>query len=97
MRDIVEARFGEALALVSLAELTRGTMRSRSAWEKYASGDRRITDDAAQELAAYLRARSESLSQAAEALERAVADQENTHWVGTRGDGRTASGRGPIP
>ena len=79
MEESLEARFEEALALVSLAELTRGTTRSRSAWEKYASGDLRITRGAARELAAYLRARSERLSKAAEALEKATADQEETH------------------
>lgn len=67
------------MALVSIAALWRGTARSRSSWEKYLRGERRITPDAARELAAFLRDRSASLTEAAEALEKAIADEEGTH------------------
>jgi hypothetical protein len=71
----VEDRFREALSLVTFVELTNGTSRSRSSWEKYADGRLRITLDAARELAAYLRDRSEQLAQAGDALEAAVAEK----------------------
>ena len=66
----------DALKLVTLAELARGTSRSRSAWEKYKDGRLPITLGAARELAAYLHDRSEHLAQAADALEAAVAEDQ---------------------
>ncbi len=75
MRKELERRFREAMGLVSLSELTRGTTRSRSAWEKYHLGTRRPTVGAARELAAYLRNRAQSYDEAADKLE-AAADRE---------------------
>ena len=74
----LERRFREALRLVSLSELTHGTARSRSAWEKYHLGKRRPTVGAARELAEYLRSRARSDQKAAEKLE-AAADREEAH------------------
>ncbi len=71
----LERRFREALRLVSLSELTRGTARSRSTWEKYHLGTRRPTVGAARELADYLRSRAQSDQKAADKLE-AAADRE---------------------
>jgi hypothetical protein len=71
----VEDRFRDALEQVTLAELARGTSRSRSSWEKYKDGRLPITLGAARELAAYLKARSAELAEAADALEAAVADE----------------------
>ncbi len=71
----LERRFREALHLVSLSELTGGTTRSRSAWEKYKLGKRRPTVAAAHELAKYLRDRAQSDQKAADKLE-AAADRE---------------------
>jgi hypothetical protein len=76
----LERRFKQALRLVSLSELTRGTTRSRSAWEKYSLGSRRPTVGAAKDLAKYLRSRAQSYAQAADALEAAAEREE-------RGDG----------
>ncbi len=71
----LERRFREALHLVSLSELTGGTTRSRSAWEKYKLGKRRPTVAAAHELAKFLRDRAQSDQKAADKLE-AAADRE---------------------
>lgn len=71
----LERWFREALRLVSLSELTRGTARSRSTWEKYHFGTRRPTVGAARELAEYLRSRAQSDQKAADKLE-AAADRE---------------------
>ena len=71
----LELRFMDALRLVSLSELTGGTTRSRSAWEKYHLGERRPTVGAARELAAYLRSRAQADHKAADAL-KAAADRE---------------------
>ncbi len=71
----LERRFREARRLVSLSELTRGTARSRSTWEKYHLGTRRPTVGAARELAEYLRSRAQSDQKAADKLE-AAADRE---------------------
>ena len=75
----VRQRFLEALRLVTLAELERGTPRSRSAWEKYQVGERRVTEAAARELVQYLRGHAERLQQAADKLETAL------EKVGTNG------------
>ncbi len=74
----LERRFREAIRLVLLSELTRGTSRSRSTWEKYHLGKRRPTVGAARELAEYLRSRARSDQKAAEKLE-AAADREEAH------------------
>ncbi len=71
----LEQRFREALRLVSLSELTHGTARSRSTWEKYHLGTRRLTLGAVRELAEYLRSRARSDQEAADKLE-AAADRE---------------------
>ncbi len=71
----LERRLRDALRLVSLSELTRGTARSRSTWEKYHLGTRRPTVGAARELAAYLRDRAQADQKAADKLE-AAADRE---------------------
>ncbi len=75
MGQELERRFREARRLVSLSELTRGTTRSRSTWEKYHLGKRRPTVAAAHELAKYLRDRAQSDQKAADTLE-AAADRE---------------------
>ena len=65
----------EALALVSLSDVGRGTSRARSTWQAYKLGQRRITLDAARELADYLHGRAEQCTEVADALQAAV-DQE---------------------
>ena len=75
MHDRLKARFMEGLELVSLSELGRGTSRARSTWEAYKLGQRRITLDAARELADYLHGRAEQCNEVADALQAAV-DQE---------------------
>lgn len=72
-----EGCFLESLKLVTVSELTRATTRSRSAWDKYARGERRITPGAARELADYLRVRSESFAQAAAALDALARKEES--------------------
>ncbi len=72
----LERRFREAMRLVSLSELTGGTTRSRSAWEKYKLGKRRPTVAAAHELAKYLRDRAQSDQKAADKLEAAANREE---------------------
>ncbi len=76
MGQELERRFREALRLVSLSELTGGTTRSRSAWEKYKLGKRRPTVAAAHELAVYLRDRAQSDQKAADKLETAANREE---------------------
>ena len=72
----LEARFMEAIRLVGLSELARGTSRSRSSWDKLKRGRRRVTRAAARDLADYLRNRSSELTAAAERLEAAAISEE---------------------
>ena len=70
--DQIRDRYLEALDLVSLADLSRESGRAYRTLTSYRLGERRVTEAAAQELAVYLRSRSESLMAAAAALEAAL-------------------------
>ena len=70
------ARYLEALGLVPLAEIARGTTRSYPTLQAYKYGERRITEDAARELASFLRDRAAEFTDAADAIEAALAEEE---------------------
>ncbi len=76
MGDRVTARYLEALGLLPLADLARGTGRAYPTLQAYKYGERRITENAARELAAYLRQRAGEFERAAEAIEAALAEEE---------------------
>jgi len=75
MGDKVISRYLEALELVSLAEIARGTSRSYPTLQAYKYGERRITEDAARELASFLRSRAAEFHEAADAIEAALAEE----------------------
>ena len=76
MRDSVTAKYLEALELIPLAEVARGTGRAYSTLQGYRSGWRRPTSAAARELAGFLRQRAVRFEQAADALDVAVGEEE---------------------
>lgn len=72
----VEDSYLGALRLLNLAELSRETGRGYRTLKSYRTGERRITEAAAKELVEYLRARSDKLSAAADALAAALEEEE---------------------
>ena len=62
----------EALELVNLSHLSKESGRAYRTLQAYRMGDRRVTEQAAQELAGYLRERSQDFVHAADALEAAL-------------------------
>lgn len=61
----------KALELVNLSQLSRATGRAYRTLQAYRKGDRRVTEQAAQELADYLRGRSQEFVHAADILDAA--------------------------
>ena len=70
-RDL-EREYLAALKGLNLAQMSRETGRSLRSLHSYVSGDRRITEPAAQELVDYLRSRSATFIAAAERVEAAL-------------------------
>lgn len=62
-------------ARATLGDVAEASGRTYRTLRAYRYGDRRVTPDAARDLATYLRQRSEELAEAAERLE-AVADRQ---------------------
>lgn len=77
----MEERYREALRILNRAEVARATGRGRSTLDAYAFGTRRVTAEAAQELVEYLRARSSTLSIAADAIEAALQEEDDGEEV----------------
>ena len=76
MRESVTAKYLEALELMPLAEIARGTGRAYTTLQAYKYGQRRVTTAAARELAGFLRQRGVRFEQAAAALDAAVGEEE---------------------
>ncbi len=76
MRESVTAKYLEALELIPLAEIARGTGRAYTTLQSYKYGQRRVTSAAARELAWFLRQRAGRFQQAADALDAAVGEEE---------------------
>lgn len=76
MSNKVEQRYREALERINASALARWGSRALRTIQAYAGGDRRVTADAARELVAFLRHRSEELTTAADALEAALEEEE---------------------
>lgn len=76
MGKSVTARYLEALELIPLAEIARGTGRAYTTLQAYKYGQRRVTTAAARELAGFLRQRAGRFQQAADALDAAVVEEE---------------------
>jgi len=70
--------FNEALktSTATFGEVARAISRVRRTVEQYRTGERRVTADAARELVAYLRLRSEQFTAAADRLEAATQQEE---------------------
>ena len=65
----------KALELVNLSHLSKESGRAYRTLQAYRMGDRRVTEKAAEELVAYLKRRTESLSAAADRLEAALPEE----------------------
>ena len=61
----------KALELVNLSHLSKESGRAYRTLQAYRMGDRRVTEQAAQELAGYLRERSQDFVDAADTLDAA--------------------------
>ncbi len=70
------AKYLEALELMPLAEVARGTGRAYTTLQGYKYGHRRPTLAAVRELAGFLRQRAVRFQQAADALDAAVGEEE---------------------
>lgn len=70
-------QYREALDQTNASALARWGSRALRTIQAYASDERRVTMDAARELIAYLRHRSQELSEAADRLETALQEEEN--------------------
>ena len=68
----LEREYREALRSLNYAEVSRETGRALRTLHSYMNGDRRVTEPAARELVAFLRARSASFTAAAEKVEAAL-------------------------
>lgn len=77
MSDDVAERYREALERINASALARWGSRALRTIQAYAGGERRVTDDAARELVAFLRHRSEELANAADHLEAALEREEH--------------------
>jgi hypothetical protein len=64
------------LALASITDVARGIDRVRRTVHMYRAGHRRVTPEAARDLAAYLRERAKAFLAAADELERAARKEE---------------------
>jgi len=71
-----EDRYREALRLVNVSELARRGKRALRTLQAYAAGERRVTNEAGRDLVCFLRERSEELTEAANRLEAALAEEE---------------------
>ncbi len=76
MRESVTTKYLEALELMPLAEIARGTGRAYSTLQGYRSGWRPVTTAAVRELAGFLRQRAGRFQQAADALDAAVGEED---------------------
>jgi hypothetical protein len=76
MGESVTAKYLEALELLPLAEIARGTGRAYPTLQAYKYGQRRVTSAAARELAGFLRQHAGRFQQAADALDAAVVEEE---------------------
>ena len=76
MVPLLGAGHHRALNLLNMREVSAWTGRAYSTLMAYRSGDRRVTPDAARELIAYLHDHAESLTEAADKLEAALAKEE---------------------
>lgn len=74
LRSAFEAAAEAATA--TLGDVAEGIGRARRTLHMYLSGERRVTADAARELAQHLRERSEELAELARELERVTAEAE---------------------
>ena len=68
----LEQQYLAALKGLNLAQISRETGRSLRSLHSYVSGDRRVTEPAARELAGFLRSRSKTFIAAAERIEAAL-------------------------
>ena len=59
-----------------MRDVSHWTGRGYSTLQAYRAGQRRVTSDAARELVGYLRSQAESLTEAADKLEAALAKEE---------------------
>jgi len=75
MEKKVTALYLNVLDRVPMAEIARGTSRSYPTLQAYKYGHRRITEDAARELAEFLRNRAAEFTDAADQLEAALAEE----------------------
>ena len=75
-RDL-EQQYREALRGLNYAEVARETGRGLRTLHAYMKGYRRITEPAARELIAYLRAKSETFTTAANRVEAALEKEED--------------------
>jgi hypothetical protein len=76
MGKALEALYLKALDLLNLSDVSRETGRGYRTLKAYRGRDRRITSEAARELASYLRSRGRLLNEAADKLEAALAKEE---------------------
>ncbi len=72
MRTQLTQSYLRALELVNLSHLSKETGRAYRTLQAYRRGERRVTEQAAQELAGYLRERSQDFVHAADTLEAAL-------------------------
>ena len=67
--------YKETLSGLNLAELARETGRSHRMLQAYVRGERRVTDPAVRELIAYLRAKSDTFTAAADRMAAALEEE----------------------
>ncbi|MFG1691212.1 hypothetical protein ACGF5M_03475 [Gemmatimonadota bacterium] len=76
MSKQLKKRYLDALELLNLKDVERDTSRSYRTLQAYRRNERRVTEDAAEELVAYLRVRAGRLNTAADRLEAALPREE---------------------
>lgn len=81
MRNRLRVPFVKAihLATASIEDVAKGIDRGRRTVTAYLGGERRVTPDAAQALAAYLRGRARAFNEAADRIEAAAEKEERSH------------------
>ena len=67
--------YRETLSGLNLAEVARETGRGHRTLHAYVRGERRVTDPAVRELIAYLRAKSDTFTAAADRMEAALEEE----------------------
>ncbi len=75
MKTQLTQSYLRALKLVNLSHLSKESGRAYRTLQAYRMGDRRVTEEAAQELAEYLKRRTDSLSAAADRLKAALPEE----------------------